>query len=146
MSTASAVNAVRVGLFDALKTIPALEEDGWYHVYHEGEVTRGVAVPRVVMAGAFEQGKHYVGGGTLALSDRGHSGNIFLRCWGEDSWAAQELYESVCEKLDWQDLALDEHRLVHGYMERVTDYPEPDPEITAHVVIGRYLHATRVLP
>jgi hypothetical protein len=144
VTSASAVNPIRVAMAEVLKTIPALTSDDpaiGGHVYHEGEVRRGDPVPRIVIGAAFETPR-----GASRYGQRGHMGNEFLKCWGNDSWEAQEVFSAAKSLLDNTVLPLDPtegHAMVRGEVERVTDYPEPDPEITAHVVIGRYLHEVR---
>lgn len=139
----SPVNALRVALVAALKTIAALDDGhGDAHVYHEGEVPRGTPskpapLPRIVYGAHGQsprQGRRY--------GQNGMQGNVMLRCWAEDSWEAEVLFNDALLVLQ-QPLAVTGHVLPGVLIDRVTDYPDPDPDIDAHVVIARVELPTR---
>jgi hypothetical protein len=134
VTSVSAVNPLRVAISATLKTIPRLyDAEIGGHVYHEGEVRQGDPVPRVVMGSTPESRAP-----SRYNQDVRFSGALFIKCWDLDSWSAQELYELVVGRLHGVPLTVNAHRLVSGQVERVTDFPEPDPKVAAHVVVARY--------
>lgn len=140
----SAVNPVRIALVAALKMIPALAADDGdivAHVYHEGEVRRGDPLPRIVIGSAFETPR-----GASRYGQLGYAGNEQIKCWGNDSMEAQDLYdaaEAVLSQWVAAGLSVQGFVLVTSLLERLTDYADPDPEVDAHVVVGRWTHEVR---
>lgn len=128
---ASEINPLRVAIDTALQASTLLVGD---KVYHEGDVPRTAVLPYVVIGTATEtkQGADFLG------AQRGAEQTIQLKSWGNDSWQAQQVHEDVTNRLDGLTLTLPSgHKLTLAHMERLTDFPEPNPEITGHVVIGR---------
>lgn len=128
--TASAVNPLRVSVVTALEATSAGTK-----VYHEGDVPRDVSLPYIVLGTATEDEGEFI-------QQPGQDGTIQVKCWAEDSWAAQELYAEAKTVLHEVMLAVSGHRLIRGRLSRLTDFAEPNPEVGGHVVIGLYRSQT----
>jgi hypothetical protein len=137
----SAVNPLRAAVVATLKTIPSLSDPTFGgRVFHEGEVARETKLPRIVVGSAFETPR-----GASRYGQRGYAGTLMLKCWAEDSWDAQMLYDEAEVRLQGVMLVIDGHTSVLSILERVTDFPDPDPEVNAHVVAGRLSTEARVV-
>ena len=120
----SAVNPLRVAVVTALEATSVGQS-----VFHEGDVSRDTPLPYLVLGAATE------GRGTF-YQRAGHDGTVQIKCWAEDSWAAQVLYEEVETALDGVTLTVAGHQLIQAEVSRLTDFAEPNPEVGGHVVIA----------
>jgi uncharacterized protein DUF3168 len=129
LAVATAIPPLRVAIFAALETITMLAGD---KVYHEGDVPRTSVLPYIVVGTATETKT-----GAGFIGQPGQEQTHQIKCWGDNSWVAQQVYEQAVLKLDGQILTVLNHRNVLCQMEYLTDFAEPNPEVTGHVVIGR---------
>jgi hypothetical protein len=135
-AVATAIPPLRVSIFTALETITMLAGD---KVYHEGDVPRTAALPYIIIGTATE-----TKAGANRIGQPGQEQTHQIKCWGSTSWEAQQVYEQAVLKLDGVILVVLNHRNVFCQMEYLTDFPEPNPEIGGHVVVGRLRSRTIV--
>lgn len=128
---ASAVNPLRTAIATALEAATGKR------AYHETETSRDTELPYYAIGVATEgKGSFY--------QQAGHAGTVQVKCWAEDSWAAQEMYDSLETTLDGVPLVIDGHRLLEPcVVTRFTEFSEPDPEVGGYCVIA--LIRTRTL-
>jgi hypothetical protein len=108
-------------------------------VFKEGQVDPAAGIRRVVVGATAEPEDE------RGLTQGGREQVTQLRCWGATWFEANALARAVHDVLHGWPLSLPSFRMVQARLGRVTDYPDPDPEILAHVVITEYRTRTVAL-
>jgi hypothetical protein len=117
-----------------------IDVEDYAGVFHEGEVPPKAGPRRVVVGAAGEPSTTRRG-----LSQPSLEQIIAIRCWGETFGEAFELFRAVHEALSDTLLPLATHKMTSAEFGRTTDFPDPDPEIRMHVVVGEYRTRTIAL-
>lgn len=105
-------------------------------LYLEGsDALRGAALPYVIYGTCtetFEGADSYNG-------QRSHDSTVQLKAWGADKHQAEQGYAELKAKLDEAALSVTGHIVTRpGRLSKVTDFPEPNPEVGGHVVVTQY--------
>lgn len=130
-------------IVDALATAldpAAITVDEYAGVYHEGDVDPDAGPRRTIVGAAGEPITTKRGITQPSLEQ------IFaVRCWGTTFSEAFELFRAVYDALNDVMLPLATHKMTSATFGRITDFPDPDPKVRMHVVIGEYRTRTIAL-
>jgi hypothetical protein len=140
MTAVSAVNPFRVAQAAALNALPIIGGPASPRVYHT-KADRDAALPYIVIDGEQEDesGARYNQGGQGLFG--------FMRCWGIDSWEAQEVYNAAKGALHGVSLAVTGFKNVRPQVERLTGFLDrgagPD-DLGPYCVVGQVTGETKL--
>lgn len=144
--SASPTVAIRTAIGTALQASTFL---AGRKMYMAGSVPRTIIVSGSSVPTPFPYIVADVGTETGLGADRynqqyGHANTQGFNCWGKDKHQAELCYEELKARVDNVPLTVVGHGISRGRIEKITDFPEPNAEVTGHVVIARYRIITQV--
>jgi hypothetical protein len=141
MTAVSSINPLRVAVVAALKALPIIGGPASGRVFHT-QAKRSAAYPFIVLDNETEteEGARYGQGG--------QGPGITFRCWGADSWEAQEVFAAAKGALHGVALTVTGFKVVNPQVARVNGFRDRDAEPDAlgpYCVVGDYSAETKVI-
>lgn len=125
MPAVSAINPLRVGI-DAALIAAGIQ-------MHLGAAPRDAALPYVIVDAETEVEESRIG-------QAGHGQTVQLRCWADNPWDAQELYDDVKGALHGVVLTVAGHTTIRSEVSRITGFKEQGAPVDnpgPYCVVGR---------